>query len=238
MSRKVLSRKSIVVKRKSSSGSPTSSSGSPTSSSDRAKERPRSSIIKADGDIGLPYPAGTPDSHSESSHRATLTACSHSETLTLLQSIRDSHDVTIASLFIDLYGDKHRYVLDDGYWLLWLGTRWAGDTGKQALYNDLAELRNELDSTRSQYNNSMIESIIRKLSNQRSLASIVKSLEVHRNITILASQLDNKPHLVCFINGVYSTVTGQFFDSEELIKPMFLTKRMNVWHKPFAKCPK
>jgi len=153
-----------------------------------------------------------------------------------LQAIRDSHDLTIAELFITLFGDLHRYVLDDGYWLTWLGTHWAGDTGKQILYNHLAELRNELDNR--QYNNSLIEAIIRKLSNQKSLAAIVKSLEVNSEVTLLSADLDAKAHLIAFANAVYNTDTGQVFTAPELILPMYLTKRMDVWYKPTAKCPK
>jgi len=155
-----------------------------------------------------------------------------------LQSIPDGADLTICDLFISLFGDDHRYIRDDRYWLFWTGTRWVGDIGKQQLYNHLKDLRLELDTARSRFNNSLIEAIIRKLSNQRSLASLVKSLETQEPLTLLSSDLDDKPQLIAFANAVYNTDTGQLISDPAVLKTLYLTKRMDVWHKAGATCPK
>jgi len=112
---------------------------------------------------------------------------------------------------------------------------WVGDIGAQEVYNHLADMRLSLDEQRG--GNTTIEAIIKKLSNQRSISAVLKCLQIDSALSLRHNQLDAHEHLIAFQNVVLNTHTLQITFQPQLIRPLLITKRMQVKYDAQAQCP-
>jgi len=158
--------------------------------------------------------------------------------LEFIQKLSDAHDFTIAGIFYQFYGKKHRFVRDDGYWLYFLDGYWIPDARAQELYSSFRDLRERLIEIQKQFSNLLVEQIIRKLSNNKSLSHIIKTLCQLSEITITHNDLNKYEHLFACTNGVYNTETYSFIKSENTLRQLYLTLKAHVHYKPNAQCPK
>lgn len=154
--------------------------------------------------------------------------------LKLPGQIVDAYDSTCAAIFILNYGDRHRYIRDLDFWIYWDGRHWDPDSRAQELHNSLNKLREGLGSDSI---DAHLTELRRKLSNQRSLASIVKYLQSREELNLLSDQVDAHLHLVPFQNKVLNTDTGQFISDPGRIRPLYMLRRMAVAYDKDAVCP-
>jgi putative DNA primase/helicase len=154
--------------------------------------------------------------------------------LKLPPQVVDAYDSTRAAIFILNYGENHRYIRDLDYWIHWDGLHWEADSRAQELHNSLNRLREGLASDSI---DAHLSELRRKLSNQRSLASIVKYLQSREELVLRSDQVDSHLHLVAFQNAIYNTDTFQYIYDPEKIRPMYMLRRMAVALDQEAKCP-
>lgn len=152
-------------------------------------------------------------------------------------TLNDDSDASISDVFIAKYGKNHHYISDEQHWITWDAFSWHAASQAQPVMNDLDRLRAELAANRSLEIAKAKDSAIRKLSSNGSKKSILKFLEQKEELVLNAHDLDSRQHLISFINAVFSTKTHQLFFAEEQIRPLLLTKRMNVKYDEDATCP-
>ncbi|MDZ4181820.1 MAG: phage/plasmid primase, P4 family [Candidatus Cloacimonadaceae bacterium] len=156
----------------------------------------------------------------------------------LLLGIKDATDYAVAMLFASLFGETHRFIRDDEYWIFWTGKHWVADVKAQELHSDLRELRSRLVESRSLYSSPAIETIIHKLSQSRSTTAVIKYLSHEASLTLLSSDLDAYEHLIAFGNGVFNTDTAQVITAPDAIRPLYLLKRVRADYDAGAACPR
>lgn len=152
----------------------------------------------------------------------------------LPEAPNDSFDATACAIFMANYGDNHRYICDEKYWIYWDGAHWFADTNAQQLYNALELMRTCLQEHTA---NCHLAKIAKNLSNQRSLTSIKKHLESRAELSLKSTDCDSHEHLAAFMNAVYNTDTAQFIYKPEQIRPLYLLKRFPVAYDASAECP-
>lgn len=155
----------------------------------------------------------------------------------LLDNIKDSTDYHISLIFIELYGDNHRYILEDTQWIYWNAEHWQRDVKAQELCNSLHNMLQSLVESRSRIHSDAIDSIIKRLSNQKTFSSITRYLEHCDELTMHSSDLDSHKHLIACDNAVLNTDTGMVHTSSKQIRKCYMLKRMNVRYNKNAVCP-
>lgn len=138
--------------------------------------------------------------------------------------------------FVDVVGDRLRYVAEWKAWVVWDGRRWAhGDDAavvklahKVALgiYDDISKEDDERKRKDLIKWAQQSESAIR-------IDAMLKSAKPY--LTVSASQFDTHPHLLTVANGVVNLRTGEL--SPHRMSDM-LTKMIDVDFDPVASAPK
>jgi len=152
--------------------------------------------------------------------------------------IRDDTDSTIARLFIRHYGDNHRYVTDGGHWIAWNGKAWQNISKAQTVHDDLRDLRLLLSQQRGSNLQTVIDSIIKKLSNAHSKESVIRYLEHESALTVLSHEVDASDSIVAFQNAACDLSTGKIIRGEKELRALLHTRRLPVFYDKKAACPR
>ncbi len=152
--------------------------------------------------------------------------------------IRDDTDNTIARLFIRHYGDNHRYVTDAGHWIHWNGDAWHNVSKAQAVHDDLRNLRQLIAGQRSTHLQTVVDSVIKKLSNDGSKNSVIHYLEHESALAVLGCQVDASDSIVAFQNAACDLSSGKIIRGKKDLRALLHTRRMSVLYDKKAACPR
>ncbi|MDR8394452.1 phage/plasmid primase, P4 family [Aliifodinibius sp. S!AR15-10] len=141
--------------------------------------------------------------------------------------------------FVDKYGDKIRYDIDEEQWLYWNGTKWERDpTGlyvmgmAKRLVESLYERAQQIDDQeRAKYK----QKHARKSANEARLKAMMSLATTFPNIKVSKDQLDQHPLLVTLDN---LTIDLQDWKKLKLNPNHLITKQLPFAFNSEATCPK
>lgn len=135
------------------------------------------------------------------------------------------------------HGERFRYCVETGEFLVWANQRWYRDTGMLRMHRFAKDTIKELALCVGVGDAELCEAI-RKWANKSEtepmLMQMLDLVRSDRNVVISQEQLDQHPELLCCANGVVHLPTSELIPNRP---DLYITKNTNVPFMPSAKFP-
>lgn len=145
-------------------------------------------------------------------------------------------DLGNAHRFIDVCGDRLRYVAESKMWLVWNGKTWERVVDDSPVKRIAHKVARSISEGLSHIDNDDERKALRKWGGVSEGASRIDAMITSATpyLTIPANQLDKHPHLLCVNNGIVNLKTGAL---EPHNPAYYLTKIVPVDYTPGVATP-
>lgn len=136
--------------------------------------------------------------------------------------------------FVDRYGQKIRFFGEQGYWLVWDGTRWKVDAQgieTQTFAEDSVQAILEMEDAT---NSKEVRKHYKSSATYTKIKAFLALAQKDSRLNVKAESLDRDPMLLCCKNGTLDLVTGKL---REFAPSDMITKMCDTVYDPLCPTP-
>lgn len=139
-----------------------------------------------------------------------------------------------AERMLDRFGDTLMYVPEYGSWHVWTGVYWRKATDVEIEHYAKETVKGLLDEVEDHREPAEFYEFCARSQEARMVRNMVSLAASDPRVFVPASELDNKPGLLCVQNGVVDLRTGKLSPPS---KDLYITRVAGCEYKPTARAP-